>query len=87
MRATLNGLDGPSGGVLVLAGGDSESAAAVSLAVPSGGEWSSDGVTLQAIPRYIDGLGWAMPVRNLSSGLAVVLLLGFAIVVLRRPRT
>jgi hypothetical protein len=70
-----------------LGAGDDEAAddtSPVSLAVASGGEWCAGGVTLEATPRRIAGLGWAKPVRNMSGGLAVVLLLGFVIGFVRR---
>ncbi|HET9627815.1 MAG TPA: hypothetical protein VFP84_40935, partial [Kofleriaceae bacterium] len=66
--------------------GDGDGTSPVTIAVASGGEWCAHGVTLEATPRRFAGLGWARPVRNMSGGLAVVLLLGFAFGFARRGR-
>jgi serine/threonine protein kinase len=85
VRATLTGL----GSDLVLAGsaGTASGDAPVRLAVPSGGDWSAGSAMLVATPKRPAGLPWAMPVRNMSGGLAALLLLGFVVSLVRRPRS
>jgi serine/threonine protein kinase len=86
VRATLTGL----GTDLTLAGAPGPAAAGetpVKLAVPSGGEWNAGSATLIAVPKRAAGLAWAMPVRNMSGGLGALLLIGFVVSLVRRPRS
>jgi serine/threonine protein kinase len=86
VHASLTGLNAE----LVLAGPAVQTAPGelpIKLAVPSGGEWNAGGATLVATPKHAAGLPWAMPVRNMSAGLAALLLLGFIISLVRRPRS
>jgi serine/threonine protein kinase len=83
VRATLTGL----GTDLTLAGPGGGGDAPVKLAIPSGGEWNAGSATLIATPKRAAGLTWAMPVRNMSGGLGVLLLIGFVVSLVRRPRS
>jgi tRNA A-37 threonylcarbamoyl transferase component Bud32 len=83
VRATLTGL----GSDLTLAGSGGGSDAPVKLAIPSGGEWTAGGAMLLATPKKAAGLSWALPVRNMSGGLGVLLLIGFVVSLVRRPRS
>jgi hypothetical protein len=82
VRATLTGL----GTDLTLAGPGGGGDAPVKLAIPSGGEWTAGSATLVATPKRAAGLTWALPVRNMSGGLGVLLLIGFVVSLVRRPR-
>jgi serine/threonine protein kinase len=92
--ATLTGLGAP----LVLAGqgvppspttapGAKPGPGPLSIAVPSRGEWNSAGAMLVAVPRRGAGLPWAGQVRVASGGLAGLLLIGFVVSLVRRPRS
>jgi tRNA A-37 threonylcarbamoyl transferase component Bud32 len=59
----------------------------VKLAVPSSGDWKAGGTMLVATPKKAPGLTWAWPARTMSGGLSVLLLLGFVVNLVRRPRT
>jgi serine/threonine protein kinase len=83
VRATLTGL----GTDLTLTGTGGGGDAPVKLAIPSGGEWTAGGAMLVATPKRAAGLTWALPVRNMSGGLGVLLLIGFVVSLVRRPRT
>jgi hypothetical protein len=83
VRATLTGL----GSDLTLAGSGGGGDAPVKLAIPSGGEWTAGGAMLLATPKKAAGLSWALPVRNMSGGLGVLLLIGFVVSLVRRPRS
>jgi hypothetical protein len=63
------------------------SGAPVKLAVPSSGEWKAGATTLVATPRKAAGLRWAWPARTASGGLSGLLLIGFVISLVRRPRS
>jgi serine/threonine protein kinase len=84
-RATLTGL----GSDLVLAGSGPAPAgeAPLKLAVPSTSDWSSSGAMLIATPGRAVGLTWASPVRTLAGGLTALLVLGFVVGLVRRPRS
>jgi serine/threonine protein kinase len=83
VRATLTGL----GSDLTLAGAGGGGDAPVKLAIPSGGEWNAGSATLVATPKRAAGLAWALPVRNMSGGLGALLLIGFVVSLVRRPRS
>ena len=59
----------------------------ISVAVPSRGEWNSGGAMLVATPKRAVGLPWARQVRYASGGLAGLLLVGFVLSLVRRPRS
>jgi len=80
--ASLTGL----GGELMLADAHGEPGGPpVVLPVPSMGSWNGT-AKLVATPKRATGLGWSAPARYMSSGLAVLLLLGFVASLGRRPR-
>jgi serine/threonine protein kinase len=85
VQATLTGL----GSDLVLAGSGAPGpgGAPVKLAVPSGGEWNAGAAMLLATPKRTAGLAWAPPVFYASGGLATLLLIGFVVSLVRRPRS
>jgi len=84
IRASLTGL----GDELTLAGPrDGAWLAPLKLVVPSTAAWSGGVVTLIATPRRAIGLTWAWQVRTMSGGLAALLLVGFVIGLVRRPRS
>jgi serine/threonine protein kinase len=60
--------------------------APVKLAIPSSGDWAAGTAALVATPKKASGLTWAGPARALSGGLSVLLLLGFVVSLVRRPR-
>ncbi|HEU4731832.1 MAG TPA: serine/threonine-protein kinase [Kofleriaceae bacterium] len=90
VRATLTGLgtDLPlvGSGTSPPAGPAAAAETPIKLAVPSGGEWNAGSAMLVATPKRAGGLSWAAPVRNLSGGLGVLLLIGFIVSLVRRPR-
>jgi hypothetical protein len=57
----------------------------VELTVPSMGAWAAGAAKLIATPKRAPGLSWAAPARYAAGGLAVLLLIGFAASVRRRP--
>ena len=57
----------------------------VELTVPSMGAWTAGAAKLIATPKRAPGLSWAAPARYAAGGLAVLLLIGFAASVRRRP--
>jgi len=60
----------------------------VRLPVPSRGEWNAGAAMLVATPKQSPpGLPWARPVRYAATGLVGLLLLGFIVSVVRRPKT
>ncbi|HMG55355.1 MAG TPA: hypothetical protein VK601_17780, partial [Kofleriaceae bacterium] len=80
--ASLTGL----GGELMLADAHGESGGPpVVLPVPSMGAWTG-AAKLIATPKRATGLGWSVPARYMSGGLAALLLLGFVASLGRRPR-
>jgi serine/threonine protein kinase len=85
VHATLTGL----GSDLVLAGSGASGVggAPVKLVVPSGGEWNAGAATLLATPKRAAGLAWTPPVFYASGGLAALLLIGFVVSLVRRPRS
>jgi serine/threonine protein kinase len=83
VSASLTGL----GSELVLVGPRAGDAGApVELTVPASGEWSTGAATLVATPKQPTGLTWAWEARTMSGGLSVLLLLGFVVSLVRRPR-
>jgi serine/threonine protein kinase len=83
-RASLTGL----GGELALVGGPPDaSVPPIKLVVPSSGDWNASGVTVVATPKPATGLIWAGQARVMSGGLAVLLLAGFVVSLVRRPRS
>jgi serine/threonine protein kinase len=82
-RALLTGL----GGELTLVGPGDASGPPIKLAVPSSGDWNAVGVTVVATPKPATGLIWAGQARAMSGGLAVLLLAGFVVSLVRRPRS
>ncbi|HET7499937.1 MAG TPA: serine/threonine-protein kinase [Kofleriaceae bacterium] len=93
VTASITGLKASGGTVLQLVGSGTPPASAavghdksIKLAVPSGGEWNAGSAMLVATPKRAGGLTWAAPVRNLSGGLGVLLLIGFVVSLVRRPR-
>ena len=84
-RATLTGLGND---VILVGGGDAGgSGTPLKLSVPSSGDWNAGGASLIAIPKSAAGLGWAGEARMMSWGLAALLLAGFAVQLVRRPRS
>jgi serine/threonine protein kinase len=84
VHASLTGL----GSDLVLAGTrDALRANAVQLPVPSSAQWGIRGATLIATPKPATGLSWAWHARTMSGGLSGLLLLGFVVSLVRRPRS
>jgi serine/threonine protein kinase len=84
VQATLTGL----GGDLALAGGTGGAGGApVKLAIPSGGEWNAGAAMLLATPKRAAGLAWTPPMFYASGGFAVLLLIGFVVSLVRRPRS
>jgi serine/threonine protein kinase len=61
--------------------------APVKLAVPAGGEWKAGAATLVATLKQGAGLTWAWQARTVSGGLSALLLLGFVVSLVRRPRS
>jgi serine/threonine protein kinase len=57
----------------------------VELTVPSMGAWTAGTAKLIATPKRAPGLIWAAPARYAAGGLAVLLLIGFAASVRRKP--
>jgi hypothetical protein len=57
----------------------------VELTIPSMGAWTAGAAKLIATPKRAPGLGWAGPARYAAGGLAVLLLVGFAASVRRKP--
>jgi len=72
--------------LVVVPAGTGLAGAPVDLPVPAIGAWTASGVTLKAAPRRTAGLAWAKPVRAASGGLCALLLLGFVVSLVRRPR-
>ncbi len=58
----------------------------VELAIPSMGAWTAGTAKLIATPKRAPGLSWAGPARYAAGGLAVLLLIGFAVNVRRKPQ-
>ena len=89
LRASLTGL----GTDLVLVErrdggtGDGDDSVPVRLTVPSSAGWSTGAATLIATPKKPAGLTWAWQVRTMSGGLTGLLLIGFVVSLVRRPRT
>jgi serine/threonine protein kinase len=84
-RATLTGLGND---VILVGPGDSGGGGApLKLSVPASGDWSASGASVIAIPKSAVGLGWAGEARMMSWGLAALLLAGFAVQLVRRPRS
>jgi hypothetical protein len=84
LGASLTGLGNEI--VLVEPGGGA-GGAPVKLAVPSSGDWTAGAATLIATPKKGNGLTWARPTRNISGGLSALLLIGFVVSLVRRPRS
>jgi serine/threonine protein kinase len=83
-RATLTGL----GNTISLVGpGDGSAEPPIKLPVPSSGDWNASGATVVAVPKPVTGLSWAGQVRAMSGGLAALLLVGFVVSLVRRPRS
>jgi serine/threonine protein kinase len=83
-RATLSGL----GSDLALVGtGETATTAPVKLAVPSSGDWNAGSAMLLATPKQATGLIWAWQARDMSGGLAALLLVGFIVQLVRRSKT
>ncbi|HEX7843401.1 MAG TPA: serine/threonine-protein kinase [Kofleriaceae bacterium] len=83
-RATLTGL----GSEIALIGpSDGATAPPLTLAVPSSGDWNAKGTTVVAVPKPTSGLAWAGQARVMSGGLAALLLVGFVVSLVRRPRS
>ena len=85
LRASLTGL----GTELALAGprdAPRTGGGAVELPVPSSAQWGIRGATLIATPRPAIGLGWAPSGRAASGALGALLLFGFVVSLVRRPR-
>ena len=59
----------------------------ISVAVPSRGEWNAAGAMLVATPKRAVALPWARQVRYASGGLAGLLMVGFVLSLVRRPRS
>jgi hypothetical protein len=57
----------------------------VELTIPSMGAWTAGAAKLIATPKRAPGLSWAGPARYAAGGLAVLLLVGFAASVRRKP--
>jgi serine/threonine protein kinase len=83
MRASLIGL----GNELTLVGSGAAAGTSIKLPLPSSGDWNTGGVTVVATPKPATGLLWAGQVRAMSGGLAVLLLAGFVVSLVRRPRS
>jgi len=83
VRASLTGL----GTELPLVGPrDGAWLAPVKLAVPASGGWSGGAATLIVTPKRAVGLTWAWHARTASGALAALLLIGFVVGLVRRPR-
>ncbi|HET7506019.1 MAG TPA: hypothetical protein VFK02_33595, partial [Kofleriaceae bacterium] len=83
-QASLTGLGGE---LPLVAASEAAGGEAVKLAVPSSGEWTAGSATLVATPRKSAGLGWVGAARGTSGGLSVLLLVGFVVSLVRRPRS
>jgi serine/threonine protein kinase len=83
VRASLTGLGSE---LALVAPHTGEGGSPVELAVPSSGEWRAGTATLHATPKASIGLTWSRPTRNMSGGLAALLLVGFVVSLARRPR-
>jgi hypothetical protein len=83
IAASLTGL----GSELVLVEPRGGAGAPVTLAVPAGGEWKAGAAMLVATPKKGVGLPWAWHARTMSGGLSALLLLGFVVSLMRRPRS
>jgi serine/threonine protein kinase len=82
-RATLTGLGSE---ITLVAPGDGATLPPVTLPVPSSGDWNAKDATVVAIPKPAIGLAWAGQARVMSGGLAALLLVGFVVSLVRRPR-
>jgi len=83
--ASLVGLGNPL--VLAGTGAAATGAATLRIPVPSRGEWNAAGAMLVATPRAVASLSWAGPARYAFGGFAGLLVLGFVVVRVRRPRS
>jgi hypothetical protein len=84
VHASLRGM----GAELVLVGPRAgERGAAVELPVASSGEWSTGNAMLSVTPKKAAGLIWAPQACAMSGGLSALLLLGFVVSLVRRPRS
>jgi len=89
-RATLTGLGNAE--ISLVGTGPAAPAASpgivpVKLAVPSSGDWNAGNATVIATPKPATGLIWAGQARNMSGGLAALLLVIFIVQLVRRPRS
>jgi len=84
VRATLTGLgiDVP-----LVTSSDGAGGSPLKLSVPSSGDWSAGGAAVIAVAKPAAGLIWAGEARLMSWGLAALLLAGFAVQLVRRPRS
>jgi hypothetical protein len=73
--------------VLVGSGDGVDATTSVKLAVPSTGNWDANRTMVTATSKRAIGLAWAGYVFGLSGGLAVLLLAGFVISLVRRTRS
>lgn len=85
VQATLKGI-GADLTLVAPPAGAPVRAAAAEIAVPSTGDWKAGSTVLAVIPKPAVGLVWGVRVRNACGGLSAVLLLGFAVSLVRRPR-
>jgi serine/threonine protein kinase len=58
----------------------------VELTIPAMGAWTTGTAKLIATPKRAPGLSWAGPARYAAGGLAVLLLIGFAVNVRKKPQ-
>ena len=84
VRATLTGLGAE---VPLATASDGAGGSPLKLSVPSSGDWNAGGAAVIAVPRPAAGLIWAGEARLMSWGLAALLLAGFAVQLVRRPRS
>jgi serine/threonine protein kinase len=85
VRATLTGLGNEV--PLVTASDGAGGGAPLKLAVPSSGDWNAGSAAVIAVAKPAAGLIWAGEARLMSWGLAALLLAGFAVQLVRRPRS